>query len=182
MSCVYSITCLINNKVYIGFTHQSFRLRCQMHKASLKAKQGVNKELQEDWLKYGVENFKFEIVEKTKDEKREAYWIYTLNNLYNVRVGYSWNGKENVPMYGKKHSQETKNKWKRKGINNPNAKLDLEKALLIKEKIKENTEETWKDKELRIAKEFKISITTVSRIKLGTHHLSNKLGGKYFEW
>jgi len=128
---IYKTTNLINGKIYVG----------QDSKNNPKYL-GSGKILKYALKKYGLENFKKEILEycKTIDElnEREKYWIYELSSTnkdigYNVGFGgqsgwmlglkhsedtklnYSINrkgkliGKKNG-MYGKKHSDESKNK------------------------------------------------------------------------
>lgn len=79
LSGIYKITCLINNKSYIG---QS----CDIYK---RWKQHFNQEVNDGTifhnsiLKYGKENFIFEILEITQNlNEREEYWI----NKYNTYI------------------------------------------------------------------------------------------------
>jgi group I intron endonuclease len=58
---IYKITCIKNNKVYIGQT-DCFVRRCSQHLKNFKDKKHACKELQEDINLYGLENFKFEII------------------------------------------------------------------------------------------------------------------------
>lgn len=77
MICIYKITCLINNKIYIGQTLNYVSRICH-HKSKLKRNCNDNKYLQEDYNKYGLNNFTFEILEECKEEnllERETYWI-----------------------------------------------------------------------------------------------------------
>lgn len=78
---VYIITNLINGKIYIGSTTESFQLRWSTHKRSLKGNRHCNRHLQFAVNKYGVENFKFEILEECLSEFcviREQYYLDTL--------------------------------------------------------------------------------------------------------
>jgi len=120
--CVYKITCLINNKIYIGQTID-YKDRIRHHKSKLKRNCNDNKYLQEDYNKYGLNNFTFEILEECKEEnllERETYWInyygginnsviYNMLDMYqmNDEIKQSRQGKNNI-MYGKTHSLKTK--------------------------------------------------------------------------
>ena len=85
---VYKITCLINRKLYIGQTRKSVEKRFKQH---ARANSLIGRAIR----KYGVENFKIEIIEhcesKAQLNERENFWIDTLNskkpNGYNVNGG-----------------------------------------------------------------------------------------------
>lgn len=136
---IYKITNLITNKVYIGQTTQKFKNRINKHKERMK--NGKNTPLYNSLRKYGIENFKFEIIEEvsSKEElnQREIYYIEKFNsfypNGYNLTKGGAgtfnyhhtksdkekmsklkkglFDGEKN-PFYGKHHSQEQIEKWK----------------------------------------------------------------------
>lgn len=88
---IYKITNLINNKVYIGQSRHIFH-RWSEHK--LAAKDILNNcPLYLAIRKYGITNFKFEIIEECEPDQlndREAYYMYTYNSFcplgYNVRI------------------------------------------------------------------------------------------------
>ena len=73
------------------------------------------------FLKYGIDNFKFTIIEECSDEdmsNREIFWINKLNTCVKDKNSWGYNmthggeclyGEEN-PFFGKKHSKETKDK------------------------------------------------------------------------
>lgn len=65
---VYSITNIVNNKIYIGSSIDIYR-RWGEHKNRLEANAHHSSHLQKSWNKYGKENFKFEIIEKCSKEK-----------------------------------------------------------------------------------------------------------------
>ena len=91
---IYKITNLLNEKIYIGQTKQKIEDRLVQHSYSFSP-------LGLDIRKYGLENFKIEIVEEcfTKNElnEREKFWIKKLNckvpNGYNVASGGQGNSK-----------------------------------------------------------------------------------------
>ena len=85
---VYKITCLINKKLYIGQTRKSIEKRFKQH---AKTDSLIGRDIR----KYGIENFKIEIIEhcesKAQLNEREKFWINTLNSKqpygYNVKDG-----------------------------------------------------------------------------------------------
>lgn len=111
---IYKITNQVNNKIYIG---QSKRIkeRWQEHLRSGQPEKYSIKERDSKvpihlaMQKYGVENFKFEIIEECLEEElndKERYWIsyYNSNNKekgYNLTIG----GQENFALKGEFHSQ-----------------------------------------------------------------------------
>lgn len=90
---IYKATCLVNNKIYIGQTRKSLNTRISQHnKNVLKPVQLINRAIK----KYGIENFKWEIIEKCNTFKelneREIFWIKELDSRnpligYNIAVG-----------------------------------------------------------------------------------------------
>ena len=93
-SGIYKITCLLDNKIYIGQA-RDLRDRLITH---IKCGLGIdtpNNKLYAAMLKLGVENFSFEIVEKCPAadlNKQEKYWIefYQSNSYgYNMSAGGS---------------------------------------------------------------------------------------------
>lgn len=75
--CVYKITCISNNRVYIGQT-KNFKNRRGYHLYKLKQQNHGNRYLQKDYNLYGKENLIFEILEECDIDnllERETYWI-----------------------------------------------------------------------------------------------------------
>lgn len=94
---IYKITNLINNKCYIGQTIKPANLRWEEHK---KHAYGIhpndqNKTLYKAIRKYGLENFKFEVLQDNIEtyeqlDKAEIYWIDFYNSFlkgYNENSG-----------------------------------------------------------------------------------------------
>lgn len=95
---IYSLYCIKSKYTYIG---QSIDIinRWRGHKSDLKHNRHINKKLQEDWNKYGEDNFTFNILEevncniqnysKSGDAAnilsfREKHWINKIKRNYNV--------------------------------------------------------------------------------------------------
>lgn len=131
---VYKITCLINNKTYIGFTKKTPEKRLKEHLLR-SANNKCNNKFYNAILKYGRINFKTEAIftsfDKTEALAKEIYYI----NFYNsFKKGYNSNeggseGKgcivskktrklislhhadvsgDKNPFFNKKHSDDTK--------------------------------------------------------------------------
>lgn len=77
VSGIYKITCLTNNKCYIGQSVNVY-VRIKQHKTDLKGNRHNNKYLQNIYNKYGEHSFAYEIIETCPVEEldnRERYWI-----------------------------------------------------------------------------------------------------------
>lgn len=132
---IYKITCLENNKIYIG-SSKNIKERLKQHIKLLKSNTHPNQYLQSSFNKFEIKNFKFDIVENhlTYDIKflieREDFWMEYYNSM-NDNFGFNlksanqtiisertklkisktlkgrFSGNEN-PNFGKKFSQERK--------------------------------------------------------------------------
>ena len=115
MGCIYKITNIINNKLYIGYTTATLKERMRRHK---------NDDINHNTLlgraikKYGWENFKYEVVVYEDDKEKllelEQYYIKYFNskmpNGYNMTDGGEKLYRENNPFYGHRHNEKTKEK------------------------------------------------------------------------
>lgn len=133
ISGVYTITCIKNNKIYVGYSIDILD-RFNDHRQALRWKNHDNIYLQRAFNKYGLENFKFEILEEWEKKylpSFEHYWC-TLLWTHNPKYGYNIqptnpitgiNGsaeesiikrtqtrKKNAKERGYWHSPETRNK------------------------------------------------------------------------
>lgn len=124
-SGIYKIKNLINNKFYIG-SAVSLLSRYHTHKNNLVYNKHTNKHLQSAINKYGIENFKFEVVEECSKDvilEREQYYIDTLKPVYNkcliagnsfgIKRSEEYKEKQRQIQRGMKHvphSEETKRK------------------------------------------------------------------------
>lgn len=165
-SYVYKITCLINNKIYIGKTNDiEQRWRC--HRSQV----GFNKNpLYKAMYKYGIDNFKFEIIEEFTFEedalKKEIYFIalyktnihkygndfgynltdggegtsgHKVSEEYKQKLSKDRSGSGNQ-MYNKTHSLKSREKISNNGKNryNPKSQESIQKMIDTKRKNKEN--------------------------------------------
>lgn len=96
MGCIYKITNLVNNKIYIGFTTKSKEDRWKRHISSMNNKKYASSLLYKAIKKYGKENFKIEELlsgnySKNELSELEKQYIKNLNsfsiNGYNLNEG-----------------------------------------------------------------------------------------------
>jgi len=111
ISGIYKIENLITHKVYIGQSKDIYR-RFIKH---VNCKD-MRYELYQDFNKYGINNFSFEVLKETKDLD---YWevfliqLYRANNPkygYNILIGGTCAEGENNNFFGKHHTEEAKRK------------------------------------------------------------------------
>jgi group I intron endonuclease len=106
---IYTITNLVNNKMYLGFA-VNIAQRWAVHKNDLRKNKHQNIYLQRAWLHYREESFVFEVLEECGKDllcSQEHYWCNMLD-LKNPLLGY--NLKETSPDCRCKNSEETKTK------------------------------------------------------------------------
>lgn len=104
---IYSIKNIINNKRYIGQT-VNIKKRKSYHFWSLNNNRHFNSKLQNDFNKYGFDNFEFKIlliVTKKSDsnyhEKKLVDLWDTINNGYNVYEGGRFEYRKSFEKFGK---------------------------------------------------------------------------------
>lgn len=118
MTGIYKITNQITNNFYIGKSNDIKR-RWMEHK-SIKPK--GNDRLHSDMKKYGLENFKFEVVEECEEAillERERYYIHSLLPYYNtVGKGVPQEVREKISISLKEWWKELPEETKRKIIDN----------------------------------------------------------------
>lgn len=103
---IYKITNLINQKIYVGQSNNIER-RFAQHKSPYEQARYNDKPLYKAFEKYGIDNFKFEILEECSvDElnQKECEWIQKLHSLtyehgYNVTTGGFSVADENHPSH-----------------------------------------------------------------------------------
>ncbi len=94
ISGVYFIRNEVNQKIYIGSSKDILN-RWYQHKFYLKTNKHPNCKLQNAVNKYGLVNFKLEVIEKTKQYlTREQYYIdkYNAENIYNLSLKVNTGG------------------------------------------------------------------------------------------
>ena len=92
---VYCIRCKVNNKAYIG-SSKNIKKRWNEHKSLLKTGMHDNKQLQEDYNKYGADNFLYLILINCEPQmlfKYESMYILLfgtmhINKGYNITLPY----------------------------------------------------------------------------------------------
>lgn len=90
---VYKITNKIDEKCYIGITEEPVE-RYKQHIRESKMARSKNRKLYQAIEEFGIENFKFEIIEQTNDDTREEYWITFFDSKQNG-YNHTENGKAN---------------------------------------------------------------------------------------
>ena len=96
MKYIYKVTCLKNNKIYIGKTESSIYQRWKEHckAAFLESHGDYNFAFHRAIRKYGIENFQVEEIDRCEDseelKEKEKYWINffdSYKNGYNSTLG-----------------------------------------------------------------------------------------------
>lgn len=125
---IYCIHCSTTGKKYVGLTRQTVEKRYKQHLSARYGKRERHRRLYQAFLKHGVENFYYGVIEECEDSigpEREQYWVKELNSYTN---GYNcdWGGSSTVV------SEETKKKmsntWKKKGTSNRKGKKNSEES------------------------------------------------------
>jgi group I intron endonuclease len=134
-SAIYIITCIVNNKHYIGKSVHYLH-RIGQHKIALKENKHHSYHLQKAYNKYGIDNFIFEILEeypKNVLNSMEKYWINLLDTCnrsygYNILNPNGHGGyisdvitkdKIKISRLGKKLSETTKQKLREINLGKP---------------------------------------------------------------
>ena len=93
---IYIIRNTVNEKVYIGQTHVSIKLRFQNHLSA--ARRGLDYVIGKAIRKYGEDKFYVELLEECTTEElndREKYWIAFFNSTNN-KFGYNMSIGSNI--------------------------------------------------------------------------------------
>jgi group I intron endonuclease len=114
-SGIYMISCIPLEKTYIGVSN-SVKPRLNAHKNSLKNGYHFCRELQKDFIKYGIENFLFQKLligaglEKAELEILETTILLTLppEKRYNKYTNWRKRPNELNPFYGKTHTKKAR--------------------------------------------------------------------------
>lgn len=104
---IYTILNLNNHKLYVGYSNDC-RRRFTSHILDFSKNKHRNPYLQRAWNKYGITNFKFEILEECEEQflaSQENYWCNLLDT-HNPKFGYNIRGTSPDGKMG--HSESTK--------------------------------------------------------------------------
>lgn len=185
-SGIYIITCLINNKVYIGRA-KNWKNRIGQHKKDLESKRHPNYHLQNAYNKYGKENFNFELLEEYLNEEfilpsMENYWCNILQ-AHNPKFGY--NIAPTNPYAKVNPSKETREKISKANIGKKRTEeqnkimSEKRKGKKLSEQHKINLGKSLKGK----TKGRKISKEHFDKLQLGNKNriISEELRKKYSE-
>lgn len=88
---IYKITNQVNGKSYIGLS-RNIQKRWRQHRSGLGKKSALERgsyPIRAAFLKYGLENFKFEVIEECAERDlpaREQFWIDKTNSEYNCNI------------------------------------------------------------------------------------------------
>ena len=113
VSGVYKILCLVNGKFYIG-SSKNIQTRWYTHRAPSAWRKHPNRALYQDLQKYGVENFRLQLLAPVMPEylkQVEQELIEMLKPTYNDHNAYGVNverQKETDKKYNNMHRQERK--------------------------------------------------------------------------
>ena len=90
ISGIYKITNTKTGKFYVG-SSKNIKSRWAYHKAKFKSTEETSNKLYLDFKKYGLENFKFEILEKCSSniKEKEQEYIDKLKPHYNTKAAHS---------------------------------------------------------------------------------------------
>ncbi len=108
--CIYKISFSGTNDIYIGSTVNFKRRKC-VHLSELKHQYHCNFKLQRNYNIYGRDNTMFNIIEECSiDDKleREQFYVKTMCPILNIAEVVT------APMQGRKHSEETMNKFRQR--------------------------------------------------------------------
>lgn len=170
-SGIYKITCISNNKIYIG-SSIFIGKRWSSHISALNLRKHENPILQRAWNKYGKNNFKFEIIEIIKPEllmENELKW-FKITNCCDSKYGFNIIIKPGFGMYGRKHSKRTRIKISES--NKGKKRTDEQRQKLRISHLGHITSEDTKQK-MRIARKKQI-ITKEHKIKIGNSNKGKK--------
>ena len=136
---IYKITNIKNKKVYIG-SSVNLKSRKSAHFRTLERGEHPNTYLQKSFIKHGIANFKWDVIEwvelledrialkKILLEKEQSYIDnYSINGKVDTKICYNLYPIAGSPL-GTKTSDSTKNKIRLALLNKPKAKEHVERV------------------------------------------------------
>lgn len=143
-----------------------------------------NRLLQEDYNKYGEENFIFEIIEEVEDNddmliEKENFYMDKYKT-YVLKYGYDFG--YNLHRAVRRVFTEENKKAMSDALKGKNIGLSLEECLKIKELLLDSKREMIKDKIKEVSEITSISERTLGKISRGEYCRSKELLGGYKDW
>ena len=134
---IYSITNKINGKCYVG-SSINLAIRKKNHVGELRGNRHGNEHLQRAWNKYGGDSFRFEVLAVLGTTEKilrivENMYLYNLKPKYNMAKSAT-----RSPMYGRKHTDETKAKVSRANKGKPGYWKGKKMSEEAKQKMRDN--------------------------------------------
>lgn len=124
---IYKLTCLKNQKVYIGQTSHDLQERLKMHKWFSKQERAKGLKIYKAINEFGIENFSIELLEEVNKEEanqREVYWINFYNSVeegLNTKGSLGKSGGDTLTNNPNMKEISKKISDSKKGGKNPNA-------------------------------------------------------------
>ena len=119
ISGVYKITNTVTGDFYIG-SSKDVKERWACHKCLSRWKKCPNNPMYQDFQKYGVNKFEFQIlaeVESDKLKETEQQFIETLKPTYNINRANGWNIERNKELQKKYEKSYKRKEYKKKYYN-----------------------------------------------------------------
>jgi group I intron endonuclease len=170
---IYKVSNLVNGKVYIGKTSRGMEQRKKEH-LNESSKNKNNIVFHKAIRKYGINSFKWEIIDSATNEeelnKKEQYWISIYNsyiqdkqsNGYNMSLGGEGQlGFKQSKEHIRKSSDTRKRNGSARGSNSGSTNFSEYDVMQIKELLKNNVSIT------EISKKYNVSHSCISNIKTG---------------
>lgn len=163
---IYKITCLKNNKFYIG-SSSDIKRRFKSHVRGLNNKNHHNIKLQSSWNKYGEDFFKYEVLIICSRSNLLMYEQLLVDNLKSVDNGFNISLAVNSPMMGRSHTKLSRDKisaYQNIKVISDETKLLMKKASKFRyDRSSDVIKLKWKQRSLEIINKIAISNTGKKR-------------------